>query len=264
MPGTFIILFILHRQIINWKQSLYPPYNRETSPQRPDLLKITELDSGRDQTWTRVSLTCVILQLAIRLSLYSWVLPVLQRVKGCQLWQHVRRMQVTIPREGHVRDGEWSGHWAVGIEPGGGDSCDSLPMFGEEVTVLSFTLQKFLPHQGMETLNLSPLQPVWPWVLRVRGNLKTYVTRPSYCTDPQGQLVAATKCWSQDWSPCFQLWTQSLLAYTWASSYSFPLKVELRGSAPLAGDTSPDTSWELATWMQRLLLEWGRGNLLDH
>ena len=50
MPGTFIILFILHRQIINWKQSLYPPYNRETSPQRPDLLKITELDSGRDQT----------------------------------------------------------------------------------------------------------------------------------------------------------------------------------------------------------------------
>ena len=49
-----------------------------------------------------------------------------------------------IPREGHVRDGEWSGHWAVGMEPGGGDSCYSLPMFGEEVTVLSFT-SKFSP-----------------------------------------------------------------------------------------------------------------------
>lgn len=68
---------------------------------------------------------------------------------------------MTIPREGHVTDGEWSGHhMPVGMEPGGGDSCYSLPMFGEEVKVLSSTLQKFLPHQGMETLNLSPLQPV--------------------------------------------------------------------------------------------------------
>ena len=105
IPGTFIILFTLHRQIRSWKQSLYPPHSKETSPQRSDLLKVIELDSGRDQTWTHISLTWGTLQLAIRLLLYSWVLPFLQRVNShgrMSRKKTIRRMQASIPREAHM------------------------------------------------------------------------------------------------------------------------------------------------------------------
>ena len=86
--------------------------------------------------------------------------------KGQQPWQDVQKKDNQEdagehPQGGtHVRDGEWSGHRAVGMEPGRGASCYCLPMFGEEVMVLSSTLQKCLLHQGMETLNLSPLHSV--------------------------------------------------------------------------------------------------------
>lgn len=49
MPGTFIILFKLHEQAIRLEQLLFPPYSKETNSQGSDLLKVIELDSGRDQ-----------------------------------------------------------------------------------------------------------------------------------------------------------------------------------------------------------------------
>ena len=61
MPGTFIILFKLHEQAIRLEQLLFPPYSKETNSQGSDLLKVIELDSGRDQIWSYISptLNCV-------------------------------------------------------------------------------------------------------------------------------------------------------------------------------------------------------------
>ena len=84
-------------------------------------------------------------------------------------------------------------------------------------------------------------------VLRAGRNLKTYLVKPSHCAGEklQDKPLAPHKCWSHEPmfptpNPKFSLSALRLLPLP------FPHKVGLHNSAPMAGSTSPDTSWELA------------------